>query len=70
MEDVTKQIGKFTMIFQLSKVNGGLYLGDHLPPARIAWPRSTWLQRRLDHLRDSQIQKTKAIDNEKDARRN
>jgi hypothetical protein len=38
-------------IFQLSRVNGGLYLGDALPQQNWKWPRNTWLKQRLRDLR-------------------
>jgi hypothetical protein len=38
-------------IFQLSKVNGAMYLGDTLPPQNWKWPKNTWLQQRLRDLR-------------------
>jgi hypothetical protein len=38
-------------IFQLSKVNGALYLGDALPQQNWKWPKNTWLQKRLRDLR-------------------
>lgn len=39
------------MIFQLSKVNGALYLGEALPAQNWKWPKNTWLQERLRDLR-------------------
>ena len=56
-------------IFSLSPINGGMYFGEHLPPSRMAWPRSTWLQQRLDYLRDSQTQKLKERCDGKNSRR-
>lgn len=38
-------------IFQLSKVNGGMYLGDTLPQQNWKWPKNTWLKQRLRDLR-------------------
>jgi hypothetical protein len=38
-------------IFQLSRVNGGLYLGDVLPQQNWKWPKNTWLKQRLRDLR-------------------
>lgn len=52
-------------IFSLSPINGGMYFGEHLPPSRMTWPRSTWFQRRLDYLRENQKLKN---GDEKDAR--
>jgi hypothetical protein len=40
-------------VFSNSKVNGALYLGDHLPSYGWAWPTETYLQRRLRLLRAS-----------------
>ncbi len=42
------------LIFLLSKVNGGLYLGDELPPRYWGWPMKTWLQERLHDVREKQ----------------
>ncbi len=42
------------IIFQLSKVNGGIYLGDELPPHNWDWPTKTWFQERLRGVREKQ----------------
>ncbi len=39
------------IIFMLSKVNGGIYLGDELPPQNWSWPTNTWFQERLRDVR-------------------
>ncbi len=41
-------------VFLASKVNGGIYIGNLLPPCAhngIILPRETWLSRRLAELR-------------------
>jgi hypothetical protein len=45
-------------VFSNSKVNGALYLGDHLPSYGWAWPTETYLQRRLRLLRASASETT------------
>ncbi len=42
------------MIFLLSKVNGGFYDGDELPPQNWDWPTNTWFQERLRDVREKQ----------------
>jgi hypothetical protein len=39
------------LIFEQSKVNGGMYFGDMLPPQNWKWPKNTWFQGRLRDLR-------------------
>lgn len=39
------------IIFQLSKVNGGPYLGDMLPYQNWMWPKNTWLQQKRRDIR-------------------
>jgi hypothetical protein len=41
-------------IFETARVNGGLYLGDHLTAQRWDWPQSSWFQNRLRELRDKE----------------
>ena len=38
-------------VFLQSKVNRGAYDGDRLPTQNWDWPRETWFQKRLRHLR-------------------
>jgi hypothetical protein len=38
-------------IFEQSRVNNGLYLGDGLPAQNWQWPSGTWFQKRLRYLR-------------------
>lgn len=38
-------------IFILSRVNGAVYL-ERESPIKIAWPESTWFQRRLKELQN------------------
>lgn len=42
------------IVFMLSKVNGGVYLGDELPPQNWDWPTKTWFQERLRDVREKQ----------------
>lgn len=41
-------------VFLLSKVNGGVYLGDELSPRPWEWPTKTWFQERLRDVRERQ----------------
>ena len=43
------------LIFKQSKVNSGEYYGDLLPIQNWEWPRNTWFQARLRHLRDGHV---------------
>jgi hypothetical protein len=45
------QTSLWLQVFSNSKVNGALYLGDHLPSYGWAWPTETYLQRRLRLIR-------------------
>ena len=45
------QTSLWLQVFSNSKVNGALYLGDHLPSYGWAWPTETYLQRRLRLVR-------------------
>lgn len=47
-------MSSWQLIFQQSKVNNGAYDGDRLPPQKWDWPRETWFQTRLRHLRRGQ----------------
>ena len=42
------------LIFLQSKVNSGAYDGDRLPRQNWDWPRQTWFQERLRHIRKTQ----------------
>ena len=42
------------IIFLLSKVNGGQYLGDELLPQTWHWPTKTWFQEPLRDVREKQ----------------
>ena len=39
------------LIFLQSRVNKSGYDGDDLPAQKWDWPRGTWFQKRLHHLR-------------------
>lgn len=39
-------------VFQQSPVNDGWYEEDELPQQYWEWPKGTWFQARLDHVRD------------------
>jgi hypothetical protein len=43
-------------IFELSKVNGALYIGDRLPAQNWRWPKGTWLQERLKKIRKGEVE--------------
>jgi hypothetical protein len=38
------------LVFSQSKANGAPYRGEQLPNLSWAWPKDTYLQRRLKHL--------------------
>lgn len=42
------------VIFYASRLNYGVYLGDHLPIQPWTWPKSTWFQERLEKIRKEQ----------------
>lgn len=44
-------MNSWELIFRQSRVNLGSYDGDRLPAQNWDWPRDTWFQRRLRHLR-------------------
>jgi hypothetical protein len=44
-------MNQWEWIFRQSKVNDGLYDGDRLATQNWDWPRQTWFQERLEHLR-------------------
>jgi hypothetical protein len=44
--------GTYRDIFTLSPVNGAFYIGEHLSRNNWDWPKNTFLQRRLQELRD------------------
>ena len=39
-------------VFLQSRVNNGYYDEDRLPQLKWDWPKGTWLQSRLYHVRD------------------
>jgi hypothetical protein len=45
-------MNSWELIFQVSRVNGESYDEDRLPIQNWEWPRGTWFQRRLRHLRN------------------
>ena len=45
-------MNSWALIFRQSRVNLGSYEGDRLPTQIWDWPRDTWFQRRLRHLRN------------------
>jgi hypothetical protein len=40
------------LIFAQSPVNNGYYAEDNLEQRNWDWPRGTWFQARLNHIRD------------------
>jgi hypothetical protein len=51
------------LIFSQSKVNGAPYEGEKLIPSRWHWPTNTYLQRRRQLLKNSQVFEA-PVDNE------
>jgi len=47
------------LIFRQSRVNRGSYDGDRLPAQNWEWPRDTWFQVRLRHLRNGRTRYTR-----------
>jgi hypothetical protein len=43
------------VVFAQSRANGALYMGEELPNRSWDWPKDTYLQRRLRHLRWYQL---------------
>ena len=43
---------RWELIFLQSKANDGTYNEASLPDLKWDWPRETWLQERLRHLRE------------------
>jgi hypothetical protein len=41
-------------IFMQSPVNDGYYEEEELPQQNWEWPKGTWFQSRLDHIRERQ----------------
>jgi hypothetical protein len=39
-------------IFSQSPVNNGFYNGEKLPQIHWTWPKRTWFQSRLNHVRE------------------
>ena len=52
------QTSFWLQVFSNSKVNGALYLGDHLPSYGWAWPTDTYMQRRLRLIRLNALEST------------
>ena len=50
--------GIWRRIFLRSAVNGATYLGDQLPRRYWDWPEDTYLQRRLDYLKQHSYPKS------------
>lgn len=40
-------------IFSQSPANKGFYNGEKLPQAHWDWPKRTWFQARLNHIREN-----------------
>jgi hypothetical protein len=44
------KLSPWQLVFSQSKANGAHYRGEQLPNLSWAWPKNTYLQRRLKHL--------------------
>jgi hypothetical protein len=56
-QSVARTEGEITMnvweaVFSQSRVNNGYYDEQRLPQSQWDWPRKTWFQARLDHVRE------------------
>lgn len=50
-EDKREELSYWQLVFLQSKVNGCLYGGEELPQRNWDWPKNTWFQERLSHMR-------------------
>jgi hypothetical protein len=55
-------MNSWQLIFEQSRVNAGVYDGERLPTQNWDWPRATWFQKRLLHLRRSKRRAIKTLD--------
>jgi hypothetical protein len=51
-----ERLSYWQLVFLQSKVNGCPYRGDDLPQQIWDWPKKTWLQERLNQLREKQFE--------------
>jgi hypothetical protein len=58
-------MNSWELIFRYSRVNSGSYDGDQLPVQIWDWPRGTWFQTRLRHLRNGNGRDTSALPQER-----
>jgi len=58
-------MNSWELIFRQSRVNLGSYDGDRLPTQNWDWPRGTWFQTRLWHLRHGRSRYTRALPQER-----
>ncbi len=49
--DHENKLSYWQLILLQSKANGCLYRGEDLPLTNWAWPKNTWFQARLDHVK-------------------
>ncbi len=52
-EDKQEELSYWQRIFLQSKANGCFYRGEDLPETNWDWPRNTWFQERLSHMRST-----------------
>jgi hypothetical protein len=52
MED--PMMSAWKSVFTQSPANDGYYEEDELPQQHWTWPKGTWFQSRLDHIRERQ----------------
>jgi hypothetical protein len=52
MEDLIMSV--WESVFRQSRVNDGYYAEEDLPRQNWHWPKGTWFQSRLDHIRERQ----------------
>jgi hypothetical protein len=58
---MNKQLTDTQKVFLLAKINGTDYFGETLPRQNIKWPESTWLSRRMDQLREKELERVKKL---------
>ena len=58
-------MNSWELIFRQSRVNSDNYDGDQLPAQNWHWPRDTWFQTRLRHLRSGRGRYSRALPQER-----
>ena len=54
-------MSSWQLIFSQSKVNNGAYDGDRLLAQSWDWPKKTWFQTRLRHLRELNCKNSRKV---------